>query len=58
MPLFKARAEKEAGAFRKIALGRCVAKVMTRMLAGKLRNLQRMHSNRGSVWIQARERMR
>ena len=56
MPLFKAGNEEATGIYREIAQGSCEAKVMTRVLAGRL-SVFRSYSIRGSGWIQARERM-
>ena len=43
MPLFKAGDEEVAGNYRGIALGSCVAKVMTRVLAGRLSTFSDNH---------------
>ena len=40
MPLFKAGDEEVVGNYKGIALGSCVPKVMTRVLADRLSNFQ------------------
>ena len=53
VPLFKAGDEEVAGNYRGIALGSCVAKMMTKMLAGRFSKFSENHILTGSGWIQA-----